>query len=649
MDGIKCISEELFPPGHSLVIILPLVEEHSTREEVGYLIEELHTSSRWPIIVVNATYRMKRNMTIEIRKHGSYIILVSGTCQPFTQRIAGFWEQLLGLSSGAMWQSWNPRARFVIPVMAPCTHYENTYVSQGILRFLWLYKVTNGLVVFQESSGHVNKRLQQNISDKTPSTYFSLHTWSAYENSQSCMFDTVDVPLKTFSVRNFSDIQYSGALKRQPGKNFHGCPVKVLVRECPFFLEPPHRVWNNDAGRYDFIYQKGLDIAILTVISESLNMPLVLLPTGYSCSDSMRDDVRSRLLAEELLNKEADIVTGGLVRAEISGYPFEVTHGYYNRRIAVYTPCAIKHPRWSRIFKIFSIELWLSIISFFILVIITVNRISDYGHRLHLNEHRVYGDVTSITVNMTAIALGVSVSTQPRTTPLRLFFLSWVCYCIGISTVFQAYLTSFLIDTGYKEPFNTVDQMLNSGMKLGVPTALAENMDTDYLNFFVICPNQDTCIDWAREYQNISIYLDDSFNDFLKSRGYWTDENNRPLFCELENGIILVSDSVMATLKGHPLLEYINDVIDHILEAGLPVKWKNWGLNHVKRSSNTSFSYTLGDTYVNINVTHLQSAFYMLLLGYTLAFLSFILEIIWCNLMSKTRYLTQICASHDAI
>ena len=30
MDGVKRISEKLFPPGHPLVIVLPLVEEHST-------------------------------------------------------------------------------------------------------------------------------------------------------------------------------------------------------------------------------------------------------------------------------------------------------------------------------------------------------------------------------------------------------------------------------------------------------------------------------------------------------------------------------------------------------------------------------------------------------------------------------------------
>jgi hypothetical protein len=39
----KLISEEHFTVGRPLVIVLPLAVEDSTKKEVGYLIEELHT------------------------------------------------------------------------------------------------------------------------------------------------------------------------------------------------------------------------------------------------------------------------------------------------------------------------------------------------------------------------------------------------------------------------------------------------------------------------------------------------------------------------------------------------------------------------------------------------------------------------------
>jgi hypothetical protein len=191
--------------------------------------------------------------------------------------------------------------------------------------------------------------------------------------------------------------------------------------------------------------------------------------------------------------------------------------------------------------------------------------------------------------------------------------------------------------------------MLNSGKKFGVALGLREFFNPTFFMNTVFCPDQLTCVKWASKYQNITTLMEDMYKDTLKSGGYWTDEINRPLICELENGTVAAYDVAMAVLKGHPLLEHINDVIDHVVEAGLPMQWKRRVLETVKLSSNTSFTYTLADTYVNISATHLQSAFYMLLLGYVLALLSFILEVIWYNVMSERSYLTHMSASHGAL
>jgi hypothetical protein len=83
----KLISEEHFSDGRPLVIVLPLAEEGSTSKEVVYLIEELHTSGRWPIQVYNLSYKMEGNMYTEIHPHGSYIILISGPCKELEEHI----------------------------------------------------------------------------------------------------------------------------------------------------------------------------------------------------------------------------------------------------------------------------------------------------------------------------------------------------------------------------------------------------------------------------------------------------------------------------------------------------------------------------------------------------------------------------------
>jgi hypothetical protein len=67
----KLINEEHFAVGHSLVILLPHMEQHSSSDAVFYLIEKVHASVRWPILVFNDRYEMESNRFIGTHKHGN--------------------------------------------------------------------------------------------------------------------------------------------------------------------------------------------------------------------------------------------------------------------------------------------------------------------------------------------------------------------------------------------------------------------------------------------------------------------------------------------------------------------------------------------------------------------------------------------------
>jgi hypothetical protein len=81
MHYTKPISQEHFNDGRSTAIVLPLAEDASTNRGVRYLIEELHASVRWPVLVHNVSYKMNGNMYTQIHHHDSYIMLVSGFCE----------------------------------------------------------------------------------------------------------------------------------------------------------------------------------------------------------------------------------------------------------------------------------------------------------------------------------------------------------------------------------------------------------------------------------------------------------------------------------------------------------------------------------------------------------------------------------------
>jgi len=632
MDCTKFISEEHFTPGRTLVVVLPPAEQDSTKEEVGYLIEQLHKSSRWPILVFNVTYEMNSLMRIEINPHGSYIILVSGYCRGYSETITDLLEQLAALALRTLWHSWNPRAKFVVPVMDTCRAYNESYLSRAILSILWLYKVTKGVVLFSESNERVSTVLQEHMNSSSQDAQWSLHTWLPYENSQRCDPLEGTVPLRTLLARNLSDVRNSGIFHVNVGKNFNRCRVTALLRQLYPYLLVEHRIWNN----VSYIHYYGLEEIILSSILQSLNLTFTVLLAHDLVSDNVTRFVTADELSVALANGLPEFIIGGIFRHNIHTYNMEVTHSYYRDRLTWCTPCAIRRPRWSSIFRIFSTDLWISFILSLVVAVITVICISSYGLKLYLPELTVYRNTGSITANIVSVALGVSVATQPRTTRLRVFFMSWVCYSVAISTVFQAYLTTFLIDTGYEEPIKTIDQMLNSTMKFGFASAHKGffNNSTDpvgrsILKGMVTCPDAASCIKWALTYHNISTLRSDMLKDIWDSYGIATDENNKPFLCDLEDGDVVYVDMVMAVVKGSPLLEHINDIIDRIVEAGLFMYSANVYFTLERIISKTSFSDTLADTYLDINIGHVQSAFYLLLLGHALALISLFVEIIW--------------------
>jgi hypothetical protein len=121
--------------------MLPISEEDSTNNEVGYLIDELHTSGRWPVLVFNTSYKMNENMYTDIHQHGSYIILISGPCNEWEKYISGVWQQLFELSTDdKMWTSRNPRGKYIVSVMSNCTHLDTINISRAILNKLWFYQ-----------------------------------------------------------------------------------------------------------------------------------------------------------------------------------------------------------------------------------------------------------------------------------------------------------------------------------------------------------------------------------------------------------------------------------------------------------------------------------------------------------------------------
>ena len=57
--------------------------------------------------------------------------------------------------------------------------------------------------------------------------------------------------------------------------------------------------------------------------------------------------------------------------------------------------------------------------------------------------------------------------------------------------------------------------------------------------------------------------------EIYRAWGDWTDENNRPLLCEIEGSVGKKFDLAIMVREGFPFFEFIDDVLGHIIEGGI--------------------------------------------------------------------------------
>jgi predicted neutral ceramidase superfamily lipid hydrolase len=112
------------------------------------------------------------------------------------------------------------------------------------------------------------------------------------------------------------------------------------------------------------------------------------------------------------------------------------------------------YPRWSSIFGILSVELWIVLI---ISIVIAATSTTLVGRYSCTSEWQGYKTLTSSVTNILAVVLGVSVSTMSRAPSLISPFLSWVCLFLTFTTVFQALFATFHVDSSYKTPIQNFE------------------------------------------------------------------------------------------------------------------------------------------------------------------------------------------------
>ena len=347
-------------------------------------------------------------------------------------------------------------------------------------------------------------------------------------------------------------------------------------------------------------------------------------------------------LTRAMLAKEVYIALGGMGRNYLMEPSLDFSQPYYTTGFGWYVQCSIKYPRWSSLFRILSVELWLVL---FISIAIAAISTTLVGRYSYTPECQVYKTLSSSLTSVWAVILGVSVSTMPRTPSLRSLFLAWVCFSLAFSTVFQSILTTFLIDSGYKKPIQNKDELYESGTILYyLPDYyfVFENGDETEVSKVqrnrANCPSVLTCIDWARNHKDASVLSASIDIELYYALGRMLAENSEPLLCRLEGGEVYYDGLRMAMLQGDPLLDRVTEIIDRVVEAGIYDYLFSLGMNGIKVESRKISLVPMLDGFYSFNLYHMQPAFYLLLMGWCLSAFCFMFEFVYNRFLNLRRY-----------
>ena len=472
--------------------------------------------------------------------------------------------------------SWDSRGLFLIVFTVKVPNSEELAIS--IIRELWqIGRVYNVVVVVQQDD------------------LLNLYTWFPYSSHDNCG------DVKNVVLINQWVMEGEGKFVREgsffPYKipsTFHGCTMNLSVLSKGEFEDEfySHYFLTHNITRNYINGFAGL-VSRLETIFEGL---------------------------QHLWLRESDMLFGWLPLIVEESVNAEHVVPYFSVKLSWFVPCPKPFSRLKRISHIFSPSMWVAIV--IVLFLVTV---ASWCLATQSDDSRSYTTMSSALYNIWAVSVGVTVRSMPRSLRLRILFVVFIFYCSAINIVFQAFLTSFLVDPGYDNQLTSLDEILDSGMEFGYSVIL-------YVWFAVssivrhqevaergeICSTFNACIDRIRDTGNFAAFL-----PVWVVQNYTNTINDHSTVCVLndnDNEFIFLTPYVQ---KGSFFLESLNKFVSLYIESGM---FHRMIREYVSKSTRNFIH--VSDVYFVYTLNHLRFAFYVLFFGHGLSVLLFLCEML---------------------
>lgn len=611
LDCLTAISERYFPVGRTVVVTW---NNHAVRTNLRRagtwldvetdLLARLHLAGRWQILVSCAASDTERNYPLDWgNKPGSYVMIVwfqGNNEERVLQDVRKQVEKLQFLPA------WNPRARFVIVMTGQDIQNNQQKLIKFILKELSEVQVLNTIVLLKLSK-HFSGGYWNPLSELHVFTWLPFTPPSGYCGALNHI-----IAIDAWMSNNHTFFLNKDLFANTIPKNLGLCPLKVSTSHFPPFVIYP------DESEATLSSMGGVEMNMLRYISEAMNASVVLPPRVDNGTDSKLQNGKWTGSIGDLLYNRSDIAVGAWCYTLEDSLIVDATSSYFIEEFTWFIPRAEMYPRFLSMSRVFAPSVWLLV---FVVMLLAAVLFYLVALSQTAEDSNTYKHFSNCLFNAWSVVLGVGVREVPRSNLLRGVFSLWLMYSLAINTVFQTYVTSYLVDPGYQHQIDSAEEVIEAGSEVYVADFLQDFLSDGLLNQMKSwrnCGSANQCLAAVSRSPDVVMLSGKVFVEYKaeeQSDAFKYHESSRGLFH---------SHIVMVLKKGSPFLDRINTIIRRLVEGGFPVKFFKDIV--VKKNLKPLSKYT--NEYVSMSVSHLQSAFVAMFLGMSLSLLLFVGELL---------------------
>ena len=618
---VNSIIKSYFTSGRNLLLSVPSgITGHGAQLQImDFMLKSIHNEMRWQVRVVRPDPNVNTTPNNDNKPH-SYVIFI-GPQSNNSDILLDLSEQVEFIMSEDFL---NSRARFLV-VANEHLSTPPRLLAISIFRKLYeSYRIVNLVVVvsiYRADIPHLRQTLPCIEIE-------NLYVFSWFPNMSYDGQDNVrDVTCSdTRLVKEQSNVVTRGYLFFEK--------IPIGLQDVPFKLSgylPDVRTQSHLHSKTDNISEMHflrLEIDFIKFVLKTLNLKISydLQTTGN------RLDAMYYKLMKKIFFGESDIVVGGLPldsRLTLFGEP---TIPYFETPISWYVPCARPLGRTGMIFRVLTFPVWLCCALVFLAVTATAWLLAI---RANITESKRYTHIASCFYILWSVTVGVSVPKMPQTPRLRLFFLQWIMHCLVMTTVFQAFFTSFVVQPDMGNQITSLEELLNSGYEYGYSSSfdklieyIQDSTYTKIKNHSSVCSTYTYCVEKVTKSNFATISTAYLVDHILKTK--MSEGLSYPI-CSLSHNVAVFRVSTYLS-KGSPILNPINQIIRRLTESGLSDRffgdYRNLSMREVWSLINIKKRYGHNvNNYITFSLSHLHLAFVSLLTGFGASFVVFLCEV----------------------